>query len=178
MSLKLKMLRKQANMTLEELARSADLTRSYISKIERGMSIPSIGVALRLAKALGVPVEALFDTEPAQSPLVITRAKAPRSEAQIQGTPRMIAGATPGHQMIAFILEPGDESAKAHRPTNHDGEEILFVLSGSIVLELAGKRETLAKGDCAHFAASIPHRIMTAGHKPAQVLLVVAPAAA
>ncbi len=175
MSLKLKLLRKQANLTLEDLAQSTDLTRSYISKVERGLSTPSIGVALRMAKALGVQVEALFGSESAESSVVITRAEAAQGEHQVRGAPRIVAGTSPAHKMMAFVLKPGDNPVGKHKLTNHDGEEILFVLEGTILLEVAGKSETLGKGDCAHFDSSIPHRIVGSGADSAQVLLVINP---
>ena len=52
MTLNLKFLRVQSGMTLEQLATDSGLTRSYLSKLERGLSSPSIGSALKIAKAL------------------------------------------------------------------------------------------------------------------------------
>jgi len=51
------------DMTQQELADSVGVTRQTILSIERGRYNPSVGLALRLAEAFGVSVEALFELE-------------------------------------------------------------------------------------------------------------------
>ncbi len=172
MPIKLKLLRLQAGLTLEELARSTDLTRGYVSKLERGLSVPSVGAALKLAKALQVTVDEVFAGPTDGDPVVIRRAKeAPESPSK---KPRVVSGATPEHKMVAFLLEPSEEPIRNHPMTHHKGEEILYVLRGQISLKLAGRTELLQAGDSAHFNSSIPHRITSIGKKQASVLLVIA----
>ena len=57
MTVRLKPLRKDRGWTLEVLAERTGLTKSYLSKVERGLSVPSIAVAMKLAGALGVPAD-------------------------------------------------------------------------------------------------------------------------
>ncbi|NWD03163.1 helix-turn-helix transcriptional regulator, partial [Pseudomonas sp. P7779] len=52
MSIRLKILRKKLGVTLESLAEKSGMTKSYLSKVERGLNTPSIAAALKLAKAL------------------------------------------------------------------------------------------------------------------------------
>ena len=61
MSIRLKLLRKKMGVTLEALAERSGMTKSYLSKVERGLNTPSIAAALKLAKALHVNVEELFN---------------------------------------------------------------------------------------------------------------------
>ena len=63
MSIRLKLLRKKLGITLEQLADKSGMTKSYLSKVERGLNTPSIAAALKLARALNVNVEELFDGE-------------------------------------------------------------------------------------------------------------------
>jgi len=170
MSLKLKVLRVQAGLTLEELAQQTELTRSYLSKLERGVSTPSVSSALRIAKALRVNVEELFAESHEGDHVTIHRASA----AQPGTLPRLVSGTLPGHRMVAFVLTPTDEPVRNHPMSHHKGEELLFVLKGSINLTLARRTETLKAGDSAHFNSSIPHKITSVGKVPASVLLVIA----
>ncbi|QHJ01569.1 helix-turn-helix domain-containing protein [Xylophilus rhododendri] len=174
MSIKLKLLRVQAGLTLEALAQASDLTRSYVSKVERGASTPSIGAALKLAKALKVPVEELFGEPSESDPVTITRVADARAPAPAQGEPRVVAGTSPGHRMLAFVLQPGKERGRGHPMSHHEGEEILYVLKGAIQLQLANRTEALQAGDCAHFNSTVPHKITSTGESPAEVLLVIA----
>jgi len=63
MSIRLKLLRKKLGVTLELLAEKSGMTKSYLSKVERGLNTPSIAAALKLARALNVNVEELFAGE-------------------------------------------------------------------------------------------------------------------
>lgn len=56
----LRKIRLEQNLTQEELAAAAGITRPYLSDIERGKKMPGGSVVLRLASACGVPVEELF----------------------------------------------------------------------------------------------------------------------
>ncbi len=176
MSVKLKLLRLQAGMTLEALAQAAELTRSYVSKLERGVSTPSIAAGLKIAKALGVTVEELFADSPEDDPVVISRAikGETRGADGAPRPPRVVSGAQPNHRMVAFVVTPSEEPVRNHPMSHHKGEELLYVLKGSVDLRLARRTETLHAGDSAHFNSSIPHKITSVGKQPASVLLVIA----
>lgn len=55
-------------MTQEELARRAGVTRQTIVAIERGNYDPSVGLAIRIARVFGVPVEEVFRLEAGTPP--------------------------------------------------------------------------------------------------------------
>ncbi|WP_205193237.1 helix-turn-helix domain-containing protein, partial [Burkholderia sp. LMG 13014] len=74
MTIRLKLLRKQKGWTLDVLADETGLTKSYLSKVERGLSVPSIAVALKLSKALSVDVEQLFSESHNRELITVTRA--------------------------------------------------------------------------------------------------------
>jgi len=60
---------------------------------------------------------------------------------------------------------------------HHDGEEWVYVLTGSLTLSLAGKTYDLEPGDAAHFDSRLPHRLIARGKSDAEVLLVASPVA-
>lgn len=177
MSEKLKILRVQSKLTLEELATAADLTRSYVSKVERGIATPSIGAALKLAHVLNVPVEHLFGSEPDTDTVTIVRAAArdaPGAPMGARGS-RLVASTSPGHRMLAFVLRPAEAKARDHPMSHHEGEELLYVLAGRVGLQLARRKEVLEAGDCAHFNSTVPHKITSLSGDDAQVLIVISP---
>lgn len=178
MSTKLKVLRTQARLTLEELATAAGLTRSYVSKVERGVSVPSIGAALKLAKALGITVDELFGDTAGTDPVTIVRKPADPAAGHLPGASNLITGTAAGHRMLAFVLHPREANTREHPMSHHAGEELLYVLSGSVGLQLAGRKEVLAAGDCAHFSAAVPHKLTSLSGADAQVLVVILPESA
>ncbi|HAB02522.1 MAG TPA: DNA-binding protein [Pseudomonas sp.] len=175
MSNRLKLLRKKLGITLETLADRAGMTKSYVSKVERGLNTPSISAAMKLARALGVNVEELFaDEQPAASLYSLVR----RDERQsLVGD-----GQGPGYaaltnqvgqrNLLPFMIQPPTSFSD---PTfkEHQGEEFLFVHQGQVEVDFINERVLLGQGDALHFNAQTPHRLRSVGDHPAQLLVVV-----
>src|SRR5690606_15543032 len=85
----------------------------------------------------------------------------------------LVAGAFSKWQMFAFVIHPDDTKSSTNLAGHHDGEEIVYVLSGRIELQLVNRRETLEVGDCAHFDSTVPHKISSLSGPDARVLIVV-----
>ena len=172
-ALHLKFLRVQSGMTLEDLARDSGLTRSYLSKIERGVSTPSIDSALSIAKALGVTVERLFGQQAEDDPVTIVR-----GNGKTAGDPTthlsLVAGLKDSRAMRAFIVRPGQTQRRGRIMSHHEGEELLFILSGQIEMHIGKRREVLNPGDCVQFDSTIPHKLVALTQEPASALIVVA----
>src|ERR1700756_10291 len=99
----LRAVRKQRGLTLSSLAEQTGLTKSYLSKIERGQNTPSIAVALKVARALDVDVGRLFSDEAADEKITVGR---PGSAA---GRSRALASALLGKSMSPFVVRPTGE---------------------------------------------------------------------
>ena len=173
MALNLKQLRVQRGLTLEQLAQSSGLTRSYLSKVERGMSNPSIESALSISTALGISVEKLFGhREEEGDPVTIVRSHEGAGK-DPEAYLSLVAGLNPDRTMRAFVVRPGNQSGRGRTTSHHDGEEILYVLKGKIEMQVGRSVEMLAVGDCVHFNSSIPHKLSSVGNVPASALVVV-----
>ncbi|WP_218668921.1 XRE family transcriptional regulator [Variovorax sp. KK3] len=160
-------------MTLEDLARDSGLTRSYLSKVERGMSTPSIESALNIAKALGVTVDRLFGQQSEQDPITIVR-----GNGSIGGDAAthlsLVAGLQTDRVMRAFIVHPGKTQRRGRIMSHHEGEELLFVLTGEIAMQIGARNEHLKPGDCVQFDSTIPHKLTALTDEPAAALVVIA----
>lgn len=174
---RLKILRRQMNLSLQDLADQTELTKSYLSKVERGLSVPSVAVALKLAKALHVEVDQLFDDAPADEAITVVRVsdRVPMGKADANaGSAYEVLAARAGHKrMLPFVIRPSKDFAVTEFK-EHEGEEFLFVHRGKIEMEFATHKVELATGDSIYFNAQIPHRIRSVGAAVAEVLLIVA----
>ncbi|CCF96426.1 putative transcription regulator protein [Ralstonia solanacearum K60] len=179
MTVRLKPLRKDRGWTLEVLAERTGLTKSYLSKVERGLSVPSIAVAMKLARALGVPAEDLFGEPAAASAITVVRAGERTAAGAPDAQPRYegIATQRSGKALLPFMIyPPADFSASPFK--EHEGEEMLFVHRGEVEIVFAGQTVRLAAGDAVVFDARIPHRTRSVGAEQAQALVVVSAAPA
>lgn len=161
----LRIVRKQRGLTLEQLAEQTGLTKSYLSKIERGQSTPSIAVALKVARALDVDVGRLFSEGSAQQQVAVDRADPDA------GRYRALAATMLGKSMSPFVVRPTAAASDDPHP-EHAGQEFVFVHAGIVELEYGDRIVTLGTGDSAYFDASVGHTLRSAGTEPAEVVVV------
>jgi transcriptional regulator with XRE-family HTH domain len=171
----LRQLRSAKGLTLDQLATLSELTRGYISLVERGLKTPSVAALLRLAAALDVNVTYLFDSNPTPAPRY-TLFRQPKQSAKVQqGGFDLLALAASRTQkrMEPFLIRPKLKSAPR---ASHAGEEFLFVVSGGVAIRIDGEEILLEKGDCLYFSGETPHEVRSIGPLKAEVLLVVSAA--
>ena len=170
---KIKETRKQAELTLKQLADAAKLTPGTLSKIENGLTKPSITTLEMLADSLKVDIGYLFKQEQERGH-VISR----------QGSRRIIVSERGyGVEFLADgmenpFMEPAimtlkvKDQDKEVKLSTHDGQEFFYVLEGRIELILGEKKYILKKGDAAYWNGSIPHQGISLSKKPARSLNV------
>lgn len=169
----LKAVRTKAGLTMASLAQLAEISQPHLSQMENGKVSPSISTLYRLANALQVSPQELLPSTPV-SELVVIRAgeteATPISDQPGAALARVLLG-SPGRnlQVQEILVEAGDSLGDWF---DHEGEEYLYVLEGSITIELKDNdpRE-LGVGDSAWYPSDIPHRWVAAQH-PVRVLAV------
>ncbi|OBH20742.1 XRE family transcriptional regulator [Mycolicibacter terrae] len=166
----LRTVRKQRGLTLEGLAERTGLTKSYLSKIERSRSTPSIATAIKVAQALDVDVAQLFSERGDEDKIAVDRAADRSTDRQRY---RAMASGMLGKSMSPFVVRPTGRATHDGHPV-HGGQEFVFVHSGTVELEFGDATWTLTAGDSAYFDASISHRLRTVGSEPAEVVVVAA----
>ncbi|MCP3099915.1 XRE family transcriptional regulator [Myxococcus sp. K15C18031901] len=149
--------RERAGVSLSELARRADVSKSTLSQLEAGTGNPSIETLWALAVALGVPFSRLVDP-PTREVRVIRAGEgaAIRSE-QAHFTGTMLSACPPGARRDLYVirLEPGSaRHAEAHIPGS---VEHLVVSTGRLRAGPSGATVDLAPGDYATFPGDVPH---------------------
>jgi transcriptional regulator with XRE-family HTH domain len=163
----LRAVRRQRGLTLEALAEQTGLTKSYLSKIERRQSTPSIAVALKVAKALDVDVGRLFSDEAAEEKITVDRA----GDRAVGERYQALASALLGKSMSPFVVRPTAELADDPHP-EHAGQEFVFVHTGTVELDYGDQTITLGTGDSAYFDASISHKLRALGAQRAEVVVI------
>jgi transcriptional regulator with XRE-family HTH domain len=173
---RLRELRKQRGWTLQELACRGGFSKAFLSRLESGDRQASIAAVLTLARIFGVSLSSLFESPLAMDPCVIVR-QSDTAERSING----LKYVTLSNAGRFFNLQPLKVTVPVSRKGNehyhHDGEEWIYVLSGSLTLSLAGKTYELEPGDAAHFDSRLPHRLIARGRMDAEVLVVASPVA-
>jgi transcriptional regulator with XRE-family HTH domain len=147
--------RRRLHMTLQALCDAAGISVGYLSQVERDHATPSLGTLALIARSLDVGVDYFIATPSMEDGL--TRA-AERDRFSVDGSSivyERIAVDFTGNVLSSFILHvpPGYRS----ETVAHEGEEILYVLEGSITQRLDDREMVLSAGDSLHFRGNHPH---------------------
>ena len=164
---RMKELRIQYGLTQQELADRSELTKGFISQLERNQNSPSIGTLLDIIQCLGTtPAEFFTDEEPEQ----IVFEKDDYFEKIIEW---IIPNAQKNSmEPVRLTLKPGG-SSDTHLP--HAGEEFGYVLKGTVRVFYGGKTYTVRAGESFYFQAGKKHRLENNGNRDAILIWVSTP---
>jgi transcriptional regulator with XRE-family HTH domain len=158
--------RREAGMTLKELALASRLSISYLSQIERDLLVPSVDALRRIASTVELPAGALefaAGTARGKRALEIVRCDA-RKRFTFGESDIVYELLTPDAQgrvsVLALTVPPGAESGEAF---SHPGEDIVIVGNGVLDIEVGGFWHRIEAGDSIRFTSEIPHRWRNSG---------------
>ncbi len=171
---KINRLRILNQLTQEELAQRCDLTKGFISKIERDITSPSIATLMDILEALGTDLKAFFNEDVEET---IVYKKDDIYESVNEDLKHTIHWLIPNSQKntmepILIDLEPNGETI-VDRP--HPGEEFGYVIKGSIALCIGNKKFKVKKGESFYFTPNKEHYIVNHSNKVATILWISTP---
>lgn len=168
--------RRAQRLTIEALADASGVTKSFLSKVERGRATASVAALLRISEALGIPLSSLFENS------------STRHVVRATSYPRVSFG---GHQLAEYLLtpvaerraqvilsriEPGGGSGKDLYPL--PGEvEFAYIIRGKLELTFTDEVVELGVGDALTFDPAL-HRSfhVPSSSEPTEVLWLICPA--
>jgi transcriptional regulator with XRE-family HTH domain len=174
MGARIREFRQARKLTLRELALRAATSPGFLSQLERGQVNASVSTLRRLCDGLGITLPDLFTDHPASGPRILR--KHDRPEIQVSDTSaKYLLSQKPLRNLEVYVAEfaPGGTAGEAY--VHDDSQEILLVISGSVVLELDGAKHRLDAGDSAEYRTSIPHTVHNTGDERAELLWIVSP---
>lgn len=171
---KVKQLRADQRLSLQQLAMRADVSAAAIHKIERNDMVPTVTTLLKIATALERPVSYFVDADDPPEPVAFTRS-AERSDVYTPHVGLRLAGVSgpyaPFRTAAAVAtVDPGANSGS--KLLTHPGEELVYVLEGSLTFEVAGEVYRVGRGDSLHFLGDQPHHWSNDRKSPARALWV------
>jgi transcriptional regulator with XRE-family HTH domain len=174
---RLKRLRTQAGLTLEEFAARSGVSRAMLSKVERGEKSPTLAVIARIGQGLNVSMSTLMGAEPDPAQVAVIRApnrltfKDPET-----GFERHTLSPTHVDSGIEFLLHripPGKSSGELPAYASPT-EKYLVVHSGQLTVQIGKVCHVLEAGDSFFFDVREPYSFINAGKTPCAYYLVIA----
>jgi DNA-binding transcriptional MerR regulator/quercetin dioxygenase-like cupin family protein len=169
---RLRRLRTRAHKTLKEVALATGLSISFISALERGGSGASVASLRRLAEAYGVTMRELFGADLEQSSPLVRGEDRPVMQWDNGVRFEEMASGEKVMDPSYIRVPPGAGSEGFY---SHNGEEFVYVISGTLFVELKEKGTyRVAPGDTLYFSSTTQHR-WWAGDEPVEAIYVNTP---
>ena len=177
---KIKSLRKERKLTLQDVANETGFSPALISQIENNNVSPPIATLSKIARFFDVKMSYFFEEGEESSRYEIVR----RNERRIVSRVISKDGSKHGYtyetlsyrkknkKMEPFLLTV-TERAQEETLYNHEGEEFLLIVSGKAEIILDDERYTLEEGDAVYFDSTVKHRLLAKEGETVQVLAVV-----
>ena len=171
---KIKQYRLKLGLTQEELAARTELSKGFISQLERDLTSPSIATLADILEALGTDLSEFF-TDAGPEKAVFTLDDMFEKDEEEAGY--SIRWLVPNAQKNALepILLTLSPSGFTYEDDPHEGEEFGYVLSGSITLYLGEKKYRIRRGESFYFKPSSVHYIKNGSKHEARLLWVSTP---
>ena len=164
-------------MGLREMARRVGISASALSQIETGKAQPSVGKLFDIVNLLNVSVDGLLAAD-----AVVTRNGHGFTSLQRAGEHetlelesgvlwrRLTAGSFPGVEFLQVEYRPGACSSSDGTFMRHAGQELGYLLSGRLKVDVGFDSHELGPGDSISFPATTPHRLRNDGPEPATAI--------
>jgi quercetin dioxygenase-like cupin family protein/DNA-binding transcriptional regulator YiaG len=166
--------RRKLNLTLQEVAGRAGITKGFLSEVERDRAAPSVATLLKLRDALSLSVSSLFRSS---LPQVVRRNERQSIPYGGQGIGCSLLSARNAHRLTVVHAEfrPGGRSGSEPHSMDSD-EEIIVVLAGTLEITVQDETHTLRAGDSITFDPRTPHIYRNpSSREAARTLCIMAP---
>lgn len=168
---KLKELRSAKGLTQEELADRAELSKGFISQLERDIASPSIATLVDILQCLGTDLKSFFSDDNDEQIVFKDQDYFEKIDSDLNNKIEWIIPNAQKNMMepIRLTIEPGGST---YPDMPHEGEEFGYVLQGSITIHLGNKTYKAKRGESFYFTAKTEHYI-TANNKTGATLIWV-----
>ncbi len=170
---RIKRRRIRLGLTQEELAARTELSKGFISQLERNLNSPSIATLMDILEALGTNLSDFFASE-SESKVVFTNEDVfvKENEAGYSITWLVTNAQKNALEPILVTLQSG---AETEHDDPHEGEEFGYVLSGTVALHLGEHKFRVRRGESFSFKSAQEHYLKNNGKKQALILWVSTP---
>ena len=170
---RIKNLRQLSNLTQEELAERANLTKGFISQIERDLTSISLDSLVQILDALDESIPEFFSGAAEEKIVYRQKDRVAIEKERVERFELLVPGSTNRRlEPVLLTLKQGQVTPK-ERP--HEGEEFGYVLQGRINLRFGREVLKLKKGECFYISAEKEHWLQNSGSGEAVVLWITSP---
>jgi transcriptional regulator with XRE-family HTH domain len=178
---KIRAIRLKKKMGLVELGRHTGLSPAMLSKIERGQLFPTLPTLLRIALVFSVGLDYFFSGSREMPVVGIVRHKDRLRFPEKAGARdhayefESLDYPAVERRLNGYYVEFLPIAAEKMRLHQHEGGEFIYMLSGTLTLQIGGEEHTLEARDSMYFDSSTPHGYRRTGARACAAIVVTSP---
>ena len=178
---KIKSLREDKSITIEELAQRSGLAMEQIERIENNIDIPSLAPLIKIARVLGVRLGTFLDDQDEVGPVVCRKKESKDaisfSNIAIHSRKHMeyhsLSKSKADRHMEPFIIDVMPTEDTDFVLSSHEGEEFIMVMEGIMEISYGKNTYLLEEGDSIYYDSIVPHHVHAYEGQTAKILAVV-----
>ncbi len=172
----IRQMRQAQGLSLNDLAKKTNLTKGYLSRVETSDKAPPVSTLIVIAAALGVSISQIFGED--RNAIICSLLK--KDERRLMARDGTVFGYSyealaqnyPNKRMEPYILTiPADSTESA--VFQHQGEEMLLVVQGTMRFFHGGEEYLVETGDCVYFDSNYPHYGLPVGDEDVKCFMVI-----
>jgi transcriptional regulator with XRE-family HTH domain len=179
--LKIRRLRQERRMTLQNLSEATGLSKPLLSQVENEQVIPPLATLLRIAKALKVGLHTFFQEEGSVEKCLLVRAGEgssqdthnSRSRRRTPYAYQSLGYGKKQRNLEPFLIEFDVQPWRDDLLVSHEGEEFLYILEGQVEFHYGDEVMAVGPGDSLYYDSNEPHGYVAVGDVPARAVAVI-----
>ncbi len=172
---KIREARRSRRVSLQEISRATGLSTTFLSRLDTSKTNISVDNLRKIADFLDVTMVQLFEENDSPSKGLITR-KGQAAKLKIdQSTAysESLIRKSGSNIQATLVTNPPGEGRKT--PFSHSGEEIVYIIKGTVLFYLDDQKQTLKAGDSMHYRSELPHSWVNIGKRESVLLIFNSP---
>jgi transcriptional regulator with XRE-family HTH domain len=160
--------REAIGLGVRELARRIGVSPSLVSQVERGLAMPSVSTLYAVARVLEISLDELFETAAQMSTGALVTRGGERPTIHLElgiSWEQLFRDDSGAIELLRSVYPPGSESCPPSQMISHVGEEMGYVLRGTLHVTVGDEQFVLGPGDGIHYDSAIPHRLANEGRQ-------------
>jgi transcriptional regulator with XRE-family HTH domain len=174
---KIRSLRTEKSLGLAQLGDHTGLSAGMLSKIERGQVFPTLPTLMRISMVFGVGLDHFFKDAGAPILEVIRakdRIKLPNTREEMPSFYFESLDFPVNDRPLEAYLAEFIPRTPATEPHEHQGVELIFIISGTLLVNVHDKTNELQTGDSMFFDSTYPHTYKCGSNERTTAIVVAA----
>jgi electron transfer flavoprotein alpha subunit len=167
---RIRALRKEQGLSLEELAHETGYSADILGKIEDDSTVPPVSLVIQLSHIFKIDIDQLESAEEKKASRRRLKSHKKRVDSYAY-TPLSRPGSD--KHLRAYLVTIDPETGHKGVEYHHEGEEFIYVLKGGLTIQIGDNVTKLKEGGNIHFNSALHHTLSNPSKETTELMVIV-----